>query len=296
LEQLAQFYDDSGSDRFFSLEQTTQGLDQSQLNSFFQKLLTTIDLPILAELFYQQLTGTLQLSALKIQFNDAVVNFGNFDKTINIKILKHIDDDKCITTLSYGFVNALSQRDWQVLQQMHLYFRHPLKNALEYHKVKQFAMKDYLTSLGNRASYDETMHRLISQANRHESKFGVLMIDMDRFKQVNDQFGHGEGDKVLVSCAETLQHCLRDTDFAFRFGGDEFCCLLADSDNQANILIAQRIQQEMQNNVLLKKYGVSCSIGSSNYLSGDCETSIFSRADKALYAAKKAGRDCFRSA
>ena len=296
MEQLAQFYDDTGSDNFFSLEQNTQGLSQNQLNSFFQKLLTTIDLPVLAELFYQQLSSTLPLSALKIQFNDAVINFGKLDKTRNIKVLKHIDQDKCMTTLSYGFNHVLDDRDWQVLQQMHLYFRHPLKNALEYHKVKQFAMKDYLTSLGNRASYDETLRRLISQANRYELKFGLLMIDMDKFKQVNDQFGHGEGDKVLISCADTIQHCLRDTDFAFRFGGDEFCCLLANSDRQANMVIAQRIQHAVQSNALLKKYGVSCSIGSSNYFVGDCEKSIFTRADKALYAAKQAGRDCFRAA
>lgn len=296
MEQIAQFYDDTGSDNFFSLEQTDQGMSQNQLNSFIQKLLTTIDLTVLAELFCQQLTNTLQLSALKIQFNDAAINFGELDKTSNIKTLKHIEQDKSMATLSYGFNHALGVRDWQVLQQMHLYFRHPLKNALEYHKVKQFAMKDYLTSLGNRANYDETLHRLISQANRYGREFGLLVIDMDKFKQVNDRFGHSEGDKVLVSCADTLQHCLRDTDFAFRFGGDEFCCLLADSDCQANIAIAQRIQRAVQGNALLKKHGVSCSIGSSNYQAGDCDNSIFTRADKALYAAKQAGRDCFRAA
>jgi diguanylate cyclase (GGDEF)-like protein len=157
-------------------------------------------------------------------------------------------------------------------------------------------MKDYLTSLGNRANYDETLHRLISQANRYERGFGLLVIDLDKFKQVNDKFGHSNGDKVLISCADTLRYCLRDTDFPFRFGGDEFCCLLADSGEQTNIVIAQRIQHAVKDNAVLKKHGVSCSIGSSNYLAGDSENSIFTRADTALYAAKQAGRNCYRTA
>ena len=296
MEQLVQFYDDTGTDNFFSLAQTTQGMTDNQLNSFIQELLTTIDLPILAELFYQQLIDTLQLSALKIQFNDTSTSFGELDKSSNIKTLTNSNQDGSRTILSYGFNHILSPRDWQVLRQMHLYFRHPLKNALTYLKVKQFAMKDYLTSLGNRANYDDTLLRLISQAIRYQRKFSLLMIDMDRFKQVNDQFGHCEGDKVLISCADTLLYCLRDTDFAFRFGGDEFCCLLADSDEPTNTLIAQRIQHEMQSNALLKEYGVSCSIGSTCYLDGDCEKSIFTRTDSALYAAKQAGRNCFRAA
>jgi diguanylate cyclase (GGDEF)-like protein len=296
LEKLAQLYDDTGSDNFFSLGHTTQGMNDNQLNRFIQKLLTTIDLPVLAELFYQQLTSTLQLSGLKIQFNDVTINFGESNNTSNIKTLNSICQDGITSAISYGFNHVLGPRDWQVLQQMHLYFRHPLKNALEYRKVKQFAMKDYLTSLGNRANFDETLDRLISQANRYERKFGLLMIDMDRFKQVNDQFGHGEGDNVLISCANTLKRCLRDTDFAFRFGGDEFCCLLADSDGQTNTLIAQRILDAMQSNALLKKYGVSCSIGSSLYLAGDCAISLFTRADKALYGAKQTGRGGFIAA
>jgi diguanylate cyclase (GGDEF)-like protein len=119
---------------------------------------------------------------------------------------------------------------------------------------------------------------------------------LDNFKQVNDQFGHDEGDRVLIAFTETLQHCLRNTDFAFRFGGDEFCCLLSDSDEHANHLIGNRIQQAISQNSLLSQHGVSCSIGSTNFLSIDNESSIFRRADNALYTAKRDGRNCFKAA
>lgn len=296
MEQLTQFHDDTINDSFFSFDNTNQGLAQNELNGFIQKLLTTIDLPVLVELFFQQLQNTLQLSALKIQFNDATISFADSDKTSNIKTLNFINQEQIIAKVSYGFNRTLPIRDWQVLQQMHLCFRNPLKNALEFHRVKQFAMKDYLTSLGNRASFDEAMMRLMSQAKRHGTDFGLLVLDLDKFKQVNDQFGHNEGDKVLIAFADTMHHCLRDTDFAFRFGGDEFCCLLSDSDEKANHLICKRIQDAVQQNSLLKQHSVSCSIGSTNFLAVDDESSIFRRADNALYAAKKDGRDCFKAA
>ena len=296
MEQLTQFHDDTINDSFFSFDNANQGLAQTELNSFIQKLLTTIDLPVLVEVFFQQLQNTLQLSALKIQFNDETISFADADKTSNIKTLKFVNQGQTIATVSYGFNRTLPIRDWQVLQQMHLYFRNPLKNALEFHRVKQFAMKDYLTSLGNRASYDEAMLRSISQAKRHGTDFGLLVLDLDKFKQVNDQFGHDEGDRVLVAFTVTIQHCLRDTDFAFRFGGDEFCCLLSDSDEHANQLIGKRIQQAVRENDLLTQHGISCSIGSTNFLAVDNESSIFRRADNALYAAKHDGRDCFKAA
>ena len=296
MEQLTQFHDDTINDSFFSFDNANQGLAQNELNGFIQKLLTTIDLPVLVELFFQQLQNTLQLSALKIQFNDATLSFADSDKTSNIKTLNFVNQDQTIATVSYGFNRILPLHDWQVLQQMHLCFRNPLKNALEFHRVKQFAMKDYLTSLGNRASFDEAMSRMISQAKRHGTEFGLLVFDLDNFKQVNDQFGHNEGDRVLTTFADTIKHCLRDTDFAFRFGGDEFCCLLAESDAKANHLIAERVQLAVQQNRLLAKHCISCSIGSTNFLAVDDESSIFRRADKALYVAKQDGRDCFRAA
>jgi diguanylate cyclase (GGDEF)-like protein len=296
LEQLTQFHDDTINDSFFSFDNANKGLAQNELNYFIQKLLTTIDLPVLVELFFQQLQNTLQLSALKIQFNDATFSFEDADKASNIKTLSFFNQDQTIAIVSYGFNRILPIHDWQVLQQMHLCFRNPFKNALEFHRVKQFAMKDYLTSLGNRASFDEAMSRLISQAKRQGTEFGLLVLDLDNFKQVNDQLGHNEGDKVLVAFAETIKHCLRDTDFAFRFGGDEFCCLLEDSNGQANHLIAERIQQAVQQNSLLTKHGVSCSMGGTNFLAVDDESSIFGRADKALYTAKQHGRDCFKAA
>lgn len=294
MEQLNQFYQENVSSSFFSLDQNTQGMSQVELNQFIQKLLTTIDLPKLTELYFQQLKTTLHLSALKIQYDDQMIEFGMAGENNHTKILKCMDNS--VASISYCFSNPISLRDWQILQQMHVHFSFPLKNALTHQKIKQFAMKDFLTSLGNRASYEESILRLVSQSERHHQGFGLLLLDMDNFKQVNDTHGHQEGDKVLITCAKTILSCLRESDFAFRFGGDEFCCLLPESSYETNTLIAQRIQLAIAAEPLLKSHNISCSIGASTYQKNDNQLAIFSRADEALYKAKKTGKNCIRAA
>lgn len=304
MEQLNQLYDANVGEPYFNLEEPTQGLDhaqkqgltQSQLNKFIQKLLTTIDLPKLTELYFQQLESTLPLSGLKIQFEDSKVIFGKSVKNTHSKTLKCMQMGNAVAVMDYSFTQPLSLRHWQILQQMHINFCFPFKNALEHHKIKQFAMKDFLTSLGNRASYNETMVRLASQSQRRHQPFGLLVLDMDNFKQVNDIHGHQEGDKVLIACADTILHSLRESDFAFRFGGDEFCCLLPEAGNQTNNLIAERIRNAIESHPLLRQHKISCSIGSATYQEDDSQIGIFSRADEALYTAKQAGKNCIRAA
>ena len=304
MEQLNQFYDANVGEPYFGIEESNQGLDhgqkqgltQIQLNKFILKLLTTIDMPKLTELYFQQLENTLPLSELKIQFEDNRITFGKAVKNAHLKTLNCMQTGSAVAVMDYSFTQPLSLRHWQILQQMHVNFCFPFKNALEHHKIKQFAMKDFLTSLGNRASYNETMVRLVSQSQRNHQPFGLLVLDMDNFKQVNDIHGHQEGDKVLIACADTILHSLRESDFAFRFGGDEFCCLLPDADNQTNNLIAERIRSAIESNDLLQQHKISCSIGSATYQQDDSQIGIFSRADEALYTAKQAGKNCIRAA
>lgn len=303
MEQLNQFYDSNVGEPYFDLEETKQRLDHSQkqgltqiqLNKFILKLLTTIDLPKLSKLYFQQLESTLPLSELKIQFEDNRIKFGRTVKSTHLKTLNCMQDNNAVAVMHYYFTQPLSLRDWQILQQLHMNFCFPFKNALEHHKIKQFAMKDFLTSLGNRASYDETLVRMANHSQRRQEPFGLLVLDMDNFKQVNDAHGHQEGDKVLIACADTILQSLRESDFAFRFGGDEFCCLLPEANNEINNLIAERVRNAIESNSILQQYKISCSIGSATYQQNDSHIDIFSRADEALYAAKQAGKNCIRT-
>ncbi|MDP5041693.1 MAG: GGDEF domain-containing protein [Paraglaciecola sp.] len=296
MEQLSPFYDEGISDTRFNLEHFNQGMSQTDVNQFMHKLLSTIDLSRLSEVYFQQLQVRLRLESIDIQFAEKTLSLGSKRPQTHPKTLSCLRSGDTFASIHYGFNRALSVGDWQILQQMHMYFCNPLNNALEHYKLKQFAMKDFLTSLGNRASYDEALSRLISQAERHQAPFGLLVLDLDNFKQVNDQYGHNEGDKVLIAFTQTLLHCLRDTDFAFRFGGDEFCCLLPDTTAPDIQVIAERIKAAVTHTGLLRKYNVSCSIGSTLYQRHDVAATMFARADSALYQAKQNGRNCIKVA
>jgi diguanylate cyclase (GGDEF)-like protein len=291
LEQLNPFYDEGISDNFFNLEQFNQGMSHTEINQLMHKLLSTIDLPRITEVFFQQLISRLQLKILKLQHDDQAIVLGEWHEQIKQKTLSCVRNGQIVATLHYGFSRTLSAKDWLVLQQMHLYFSSPLKNALEHNKIKQYALRDYLTSLGNRASYTESVSRLLSHIQRHDTSFGLVVLDLDNFKQVNDKFGHNEGDKVLVAFTQTLTHCIRESDFAFRFGGDEFCCLLPETNVDAIQQVAKRILTAVAADTLLNKHQVSCSIGTTISQMQDSPTILFSRADAALYIAKHNGRN-----
>ena len=291
MQQLNPFYDEAVSDNFFNLEQRNQGMSHTEINQLMHRLLSTIDLARLLDIYFQQLTSRLSLKSIKLQFDDQAMVLGNWPDNIKLKTLSCVRDGQIVATLHYGFTRTLSAKDWLVLQQMHLYFANPLKNALEHHKIKQFAMRDYLTNLGNRASYTDTVVRLLSHAQRHASPFALMVLDLDNFKQVNDKFGHHEGDKVLMTFAQTLVHCMRESDFAFRFGGDEFCCLLPDTTADTLLPITQRINTAVQLDNLLAKHQITCSIGTTVSQSHDAPAALFARADAALYQAKQHGRN-----
>ncbi|GAC33632.1 GGDEF domain-containing protein [Paraglaciecola polaris] len=287
MEQLNQLYEQHVGENVFNPGHYAPVLNQHELSTFFQKWLTTIDLTVLGALFFEQLQNTLPLCGLKIQCNHSDFHYGDLSTSKHSKHLAVRQDDDQIAMHHYAFTRTLIVREWQILQQLHMLFKNPLKNGLEYERIKLVATRDNLTALGNRRSFNDTMHRLFSHAKRQPSQFALLVIDLDKFKQVNDQFGHTQGDKILVACAETISSCLRDTDFAFRFGGDEFCCLLTDTCIESCQQITQRIQHAFTNHSLLAPHNISCSIGSAIYQVDDTEHSLFMRADAAMYRNKK---------
>ncbi|MAD16567.1 MAG: GGDEF domain-containing protein [Alteromonadaceae bacterium] len=287
MEQLNQLYEQHVGENVFNPSHYAPVLNQHELSAFFQKWLTTIDLAVLSDLFFQQLQNTLPLCGLKIQWNHSDITHGTLTSQPYNKRLAVRQGDEEIAMIHYSLSRTLAVREWQILQQLHMLFKNPLKNGLEYERIKLVATRDNLTGLGNRSNFDDTMHRLFSQAKRQPCQFALLVIDLDKFKQVNDQFGHSQGDKILVTCAETISTCLRDTDFAFRFGGDEFCCLLTDTCIDSCQQITQRIQQAFKENSLLAQHHISCSIGSAIYQNDDTQHSLFMRADAAMYRNKK---------
>ncbi|WP_371192619.1 GGDEF domain-containing protein [Glaciecola sp. SC05] len=275
-------------------------LTMTESANIMRAMLSSIDLEELINDYYIIISDKLPCASLKLTFADQVLKTGQTklrSRTMKISIYygqpfgtaQHAQ-------LSYSFSKVLTPVQRKLLSEVHSIFAMSLKHALEYYRISQLATKDMLTGLGNRNSFTENVSKLISISKRNEDGFGLLVFDLDNFKAVNDRFGHPEGDQVLIAFADILNQCLRDSDHAFRFGGDEFCCLLIDSNAKANKMVADRITKAINKHPLLLQHGVSSSVGATSFLAQDTCESIFQRADTALYQAKEAGKNHFIAA
>lgn len=293
-------YDSTSNASLLNSEADVPVLTMAESAHIMRAMLASIDLEELVNDYFIILSDKLPCSALKLSFAEKVLKNGkckNRSRIMKISIYYgHPFGTPQHAQLAYSFSKVLTPVQRKLLSEIHGIFAMSLRHALEYYRISQLATKDMLTGLDNRNSFSESVHKLISISKRNNDTFGLLIFDLDNFKSVNDRFGHQEGDLVLTAFAEVLRQCLRDSDHAFRFGGDEFCCLLIDSDAKANQRVAKRISKVISNHPLFTQHAVSSSVGATSYIDGDTDESIFQRADAALYRAKEAGKNLFMAA
>lgn len=172
-----------------------------------------------------------------------------------------------------------------------------LRKAAEV-EIQQLAYYDPLTGLPNRRLLQDRLHQAMSQAKRERSRLALLFLDLDKFKPVNDDFGHQAGDELLQAVAQRLQTCVRESDTVARIGGDEFVVLLpvieAAPDARA---VARKIHDALIAPFVLSQ-GQSVTISSSTGIAiypehGSNDAELTQHADAAMYQAKAAGRDRF---
>jgi diguanylate cyclase (GGDEF)-like protein len=153
------------------------------------------------------------------------------------------------------------------------------------------AYTDELTTLPNRRAFDGALELALATAARNGRAFAVVMADIDRFKAINDTFGHRVGDAVLRSFAERVRAALRAQDRAFRYGGEEFCMVLPDSDAAGARHFAERLRTRIAQPATPALHELTASFGVAVWQPGDDADSLLGRADRALYRAKESGRD-----
>jgi diguanylate cyclase (GGDEF)-like protein len=159
-------------------------------------------------------------------------------------------------------------------------------------QLETMAYNDALTDLPNRRRFNDELHRLAALGRRGGDPFALLLIDLDRFKHINDTLGHDAGDALLVAAAERLRAAVRQTDCVARLGGDEFAVLLTPANDAIVDDVAQRIVDSMRAPVTFGPHAmhVSASIGAA-VAWRDGVDALYKKADTALYRAKEAGRD-----
>ncbi len=169
-------------------------------------------------------------------------------------------------------------------------------------KVKQereSAMMDQLTKVHNRLAYDERMEQEYARWKRYQTPLSLIVIDIDLFKKINDNFGHIAGDKVLHTVAQNLEQNIRETDFLARYGGEEFVIIMPDTSAQEGLAVAEKVRAAVEECGFhyrgdSVKVTISCGVG--EFSQGDTAGRVFEKADEAMYRAKSEGRNrCFAS-
>lgn len=161
-------------------------------------------------------------------------------------------------------------------------------------ELEDLSVTDQLTKIYNRRKIDETLSFEIERASRGNDSFGVIMVDIDKFKNINDTYGHLTGDNILKNIATILCDNARKIDVLGRWGGEEF--LIVDSERDVNKIseFAEKIRVAIESHDFDKVGKVTCSFGVTRYIKGDTASSLVIRADKALYLAKESGRNCVK--
>jgi diguanylate cyclase (GGDEF)-like protein len=165
------------------------------------------------------------------------------------------------------------------------------------HQLQSMAMHDALTGLLNRRAFEKQAEQAISRARRDGTGLAALMLDLDHFKRINDQYGHPAGDTVIKFTADVLVSSVRDTDLVARVGGEEFMVPLPDTNSQAAMNIAEKIRQLVADVPPALNFEgrvhLSVSVGVACFAPGQMDSfeQLYAQADQALYEAKRCGRN-----
>ena len=167
-------------------------------------------------------------------------------------------------------------------------------------EVKNLSLMDALTGCYNRRALDERLPAEQERSQRYARPLSVVFVDIDHFKSINDQYGHGVGDEVLREVAVSLQTSLRSqVDWVARYGGEEFLVVMPETDVHSALESTQRLAEGIRNCTIAVQGAalhVSASFGIAQLRKGETMKTLLARADEMLYLAKKEGRDCARMA
>ena len=164
-------------------------------------------------------------------------------------------------------------------------------------QIEELAVTDELTGLYNRRHLMRILKRQKSLSDLGDYHFALGFVDLDFFKKINDRYGHGVGDQVLIQVADALKRSLRDVDYVARIGGEEFVVVLSQATEQEALRLAEYLREDIERLIIpLEEPGkilqLTASLGIAAHQPGEAVEDLMVRADRALYAAKECGRNC----
>jgi diguanylate cyclase (GGDEF)-like protein len=258
-----------------------------------QKLQTSLDIEQIIDLFSSNILDMIPHEGYLFELEELAISFLQGRQSRHKISYNLTINEEVLGTLTLFRNWKFKENEIKQLESVLPHLLHPLRNGLQYFQAVQFAYKDRLTGLHNRAALDMEAPHSIELAHRNGMELSMMMIDIDHFKNINDTYGHLCGDKILQKVGQIVRDTIRGSDLAFRYGGEEIAVLLPSADREGSRRLAERLRENIKEMGYCDQSGltVTVSIGISTLIADDVTETLFTRADQALYEAKRNGRD-----
>jgi diguanylate cyclase (GGDEF)-like protein len=203
-----------------------------------------------------------------------------------------VSGSEIIGTLLVAHAGRITDREHAALRDSARRAAPILASQRELARAEERSITDALTGLPNRRAAEDTIRRMVAHAGRSLSPLGVVLLDLDRFRVLNDLHGHSHGDKALAAVGRLLSATIRASDFAARFGGEEFLLLLPETDRQGSIELAEKLRKQIERTELVQTGPITASFGVAGLPEDAVDPNeLVRKADRALYMAKAQGRN-----
>ena len=262
-------------------------------------LQTTLEIDKLIEIFSEEISSLIPHDSITFENQQQNIHVSFGEKAKHTCSYQLVVTAQTLGQLTFTRRRKFAEHETVLLESLICSLVYPLRNAIMYKHALTAALTDPLTGAHNRSALNLALIREIELARRHGTPLSLILLDIDKFKSINDTYGHLAGDFVLKTVADAVMECTRSSDMLFRAGGEEFVVLLSNTGKEGALLLAERIRRVIADNDY--HYGdhrlqVTASLGVACFHKDDNSETLFEKADIALYTAKAEGRNCVRYA
>jgi diguanylate cyclase (GGDEF)-like protein len=263
------------------------------------RLQSTLEVDKLVDIYAQEIKSSISYHSISYQHPEQGFSITRGEVARHTCSYQLVVNNQFLGEMTFTRKRKFSQGESQVIEGLLCGLVYPLRNALLYNQALKAAFCDPLTGINNRSTMSATLKREVEFARRHDIPLSVIMLDIDRFKSINDHYGHAAGDRAICAVADELTACIRSSDVLFRYGGEEFAIILNNTGPGGAVLLAERIRLALEGTECLHNNAVirlTASIGVAFLDDTDDDERLFKKADEALYQAKSEGRNRVRLA
>lgn len=275
-----------------SIQETSTDAGHETRYRLLSALQTTLNTEHLLTIFFNEITALITISGLRYENEPLNLQVSLGNTAAHSSSYRLIIQGDQLGELAITRDSRFSETELHLFEKLLGNLLCPLRNTLRYQEALNASRTDALTGAGNRMALMESLEREISLARRYNQDLALLVMDVDKFKSINDEHGHAAGDRVLKELVRLISQINRNTDQCFRYGGEEFVVLLSNTSRSGASVIGERLCSAIANMRICADNGplqLTVSIGSASFCETDTAESLLNRADKAMYRIKQDG-------